>query len=171
MVSFVNDYSAGAHPKIMERLLATNLEKTVGYGEDEYCAEAKDKIRLACECPDAQIYFLQGGTQTNQVAIDTMLHPTEGVICAATGHINVHEAGAIEFTGHKVLALPTDNGTLKPLRYAISARASTPMKATTMRSSPGSYTSPTRPSWAACIRKRSLRSFERSAMSIICRCI
>ena len=113
MVSFVNDYSAGAHPKIMERLLATNLEKTVGYGEDEYCAEAKEKIRLACECPDAQIYFLQGGTQTNQVAIDTMLHPTEGVICAATGHINVHEAGAIEFTGHKVLALPTDNGTLK----------------------------------------------------------
>ena len=113
MVSFVNDYAAGAHPKIMERLMATNLEKTVGYGEDEYCAAAKEKIRLACECPEAQIYFLQGGTQTNQVAIDTMLEPTEGVLCAATGHINVHEAGAVEFTGHKVLALPTDNGLLK----------------------------------------------------------
>lgn len=110
MLSFVNDYSAGAHPKVFERLAETNAVKTVGYGEDEYCAAAKEKIREACACPDAQIYFLQGGTQTNQIAIDTMLEPGEGMLCAATGHINVHEAGAIEFCGHKVLALPTDNG-------------------------------------------------------------
>ena len=110
MLSFVNDYSAGAHPKVFEALAATNAVKTVGYGEDEYCAAAKEKIRAACECPGAEIYFLQGGTQTNQIAIDTMLAPCEGMLCAETGHINVHEAGAIEFCGHKVLALPADNG-------------------------------------------------------------
>ncbi len=110
MLSFVNDYSAGAHPKVFEKLAETNAIKTVGYGEDEYCAEAKEKIRAACECSDAQIYFLQGGTQTNQVAIDTMLSPVEGMLCAETGHINVHEAGAIEFCGHKVLALPSNDG-------------------------------------------------------------
>ena len=110
MLSFVNDYSAGAHPKVFEALAKTNAVKTVGYGEDEYCEAAKEKIRAACECPEAQIYFLQGGTQTNQIAIDTMLAPCEGMLCAATGHINIHEAGAIEFCGHKVLALPTENG-------------------------------------------------------------
>ena len=110
MLSFVNDYSAGAHPKVFEALAKTNSVKTVGYGEDEYCALAKKKIRAACECPEAEIYFLQGGTQTNQIAIDTMLAPCEGMLCASTGHINVHEAGAIEFCGHKVLALPTKDG-------------------------------------------------------------
>lgn len=110
MLSFVNDYSAGAHPKVFERLAQTNAVKTVGYGEDEYCAAAKEKIRAACRCPDAQIYFFQGGTQTNQVAIDTMLAPTEGMLCAETAHINTHEAGAIEFCGHKVLALPSADG-------------------------------------------------------------
>lgn len=112
MLSFVNDYSAGAHPAVLQRLIDTNAEKTVGYGEDAYCAQAKEKICAACACPAAEMYFLQGGTQTNQIAIDTLLYPEEGVITAATGHINVHEAGAIEFTGHKVLALPTDNGKL-----------------------------------------------------------
>lgn len=110
MLSFVNDYSAGAHPKVLNCLTETNLEKTVGYGEDEYCTKAKELIRKACSCPQAEIYFLQGGTQTNLVAIDTLLAPYEGVLTAATGHINVHEAGAIEYTGHKVLALPTPDG-------------------------------------------------------------
>lgn len=112
MPYFVNDYSAGAHEKIMARFMETNLEKTVGYGEDHYCQSAKEKIRAACNCEHAQIAFISGGTQTNQLAIDSLLLPHEGVICAETGHINTHESGAIEFTGHKVLPLPEYGGKL-----------------------------------------------------------
>ena len=112
MLSFLNDYSAGAHGKIMARLMDTNYIKTSGYGGDEFCAAAKEKIRAACACPEAEIFFLYGGTQTNQIAIDTLLQPYEGAISAVTGHINTHESGAIEFTGHKVLALPEHDGKL-----------------------------------------------------------
>lgn len=112
MLSFLNDYSAGAHEKIMARLMDTNYIKTPGYGGDDFCASAKDKIRAACACPEAEIFFLYGGTQTNQIAIDTLLQPYEGAISAVTGHINTHESGAIEFTGHKVLALPEHDGKL-----------------------------------------------------------
>lgn len=107
---FDSDYMEGAHPKILERLLATNLEKTPGYGTDEYCNSAKAKIAKACECEDAKIHFLIGGTQTNATVIDGILNNYEGVLAAETGHIAVHEAGAIEASGHKVLTLPHKEG-------------------------------------------------------------
>ncbi|MCR4999900.1 MAG: low specificity L-threonine aldolase, partial [Lachnospiraceae bacterium] len=109
---FASDYLEGAHPNIIKRLTETNYDHTVGYGEDEICASAKDRIRKACDCPDANVYFLVGGTQANATVIDGVLHLYEGVIAADTGHINVHEAGAVEFTGHKVLALPSETGKL-----------------------------------------------------------
>lgn len=112
MLSFVNDYSEGAHEKILKKLLETNMEALEGYGSDRYCESAKQKIRKACECEDADIYFFVGGTQTNQIVIDSMLKQYEGVIAAESGHIHVHEAGAVEFTGHKVLALPQKDGKL-----------------------------------------------------------
>ena len=110
MLSFENDYSEGAHPKILQALMETNFVQQVGYGEDEYSLRAKDKIRAAIGDPEADIFFLIGGTQSNQVVIDGLLHSTEGVIAATTGHVNVHEAGAIEYTGHKVLTLPAHDG-------------------------------------------------------------
>lgn len=113
MLSFTCDYTQGAHPKILERLLETNMEQLPGYGEDHYCESAKEKIRAACECPDAEIYFLTGGTQTNATVIDCVLQKYEGVVAAKTGHINVHEAGAVEYTGHKVLTLPAHEGKIK----------------------------------------------------------
>lgn len=112
MLYFTNDYSEGAHEKILQRLLDTNMEKLPGYGSDRYCESAKRKIREACECPQADIYFLEGGTQTNLTVIDAMLKSYEGVIAAVTGHINSHEAGAVELTGHKVLEIGHDCGKL-----------------------------------------------------------
>ena len=114
VLSFASDYLEGAHPKVMEKLLETNMVQTVGYGLDEYSASAKDRIRKACDAPDADIYFLVGGTQTNATMIDCMLRPYEGVLSAVTGHISVHEAGAIEFGGHKVLTLDHTNGKISP---------------------------------------------------------
>ncbi len=110
MLSFACDYGEGCHEKILQALADSNLEQLPGYGADVYSERAKEKIRLACECPDASVYLLSGGTQTNQIVIDAMLEPYEGVIAADTGHINTHEAGAIEYTGHKVLTLPQDQG-------------------------------------------------------------
>ena len=110
MLSFENDYSEGAHPKLLQALTETNLVQQVGYGEDEYSLRAKDKIRAAVGDPDADIFFLIGGTQSNQVVIDGLLHSTEGVIAATTGHVNVHEAGAIEGTGHKIITVPGKDG-------------------------------------------------------------
>lgn len=112
MQYFDSDYMEGAHPLILERLVKTNMEKTSGYGTDAYCESAKKKIRKACGCPEAEIHFMVGGTQTNATVITAMLRPYEGVIAAATGHINVHEAGAVEAGGHKVLALPSHEGKL-----------------------------------------------------------
>lgn len=112
MISFENDYSAGAHPKILQRLIETNMEPLPGYGTDHYCENAVRKIKEACGCPEAQVYFLVGGTQTNAVVISSMLRSCEGVIAAETGHVNTHEAGAIEYTGHKVLTLPQHQGKL-----------------------------------------------------------
>lgn len=110
MLSFENDYVEGAHEQILRRLTETNFEQLPGYGADPYCEQAKEKIRAACECPDADIYFLVGGTQTNLTVIDGMTAPYEGVVAAVTGHVSVHEAGAIEYTGHKVLTLPQHEG-------------------------------------------------------------
>lgn len=104
---FVSDYMEGAHPLILENLAKTNLYKTPGYGTDSFCESARQKIREACEAPEADVYFLVGGTQTNATVIDSILRQYQGVIAADTGHINAHEAGAIEFTGRKVLTLPS----------------------------------------------------------------
>ena len=109
-IQFQCDYNEGAHPRILQRLTETNYVQTPGYGEDEFCAHARDLIRSACHAPKADVHFLVGGTQTNATVIASALRPHQGVVCAATGHINVHETGAVEHTGHKVLALPTSNG-------------------------------------------------------------
>ncbi len=107
---FASDYLKGAHPNIIRRLADTNMTHTVGYGLDPICDAAKDKIRQACSCPDAQVEFLVGGTQTNAVMIDAFLRPYQGVVSANTGHIAGHEAGAIEASGHKVLTIEHELG-------------------------------------------------------------
>ena len=112
-LNFASDYLEGAHPSILKRLMETNLEKTPGYGVDAYSDMAREKIRKACNAPEAEIHFLVGGTQANATMIDGFLRQYQGVIAAATGHINVHEAGAIEAGGHKVLALPHRDGKLE----------------------------------------------------------
>ena len=109
MIEFQCDYAEGAHPKILERLVETNMDQTPGYGLDPYCDEARRLIRKACGREDIDVQFLVGGTQTNTTIICTALRPYLGVLTAASGHINVHESGAIEATGHKVLALPCDH--------------------------------------------------------------
>lgn len=110
MIRFNCDYLEGAHPRILEKLAETNFAQTLGYGEDEYCDRARAVIREKCGAPDAYVQFLVGGTQTNTTVIASILRPYQGVLCAETGHINVHETGAIEATGHKVLPLPSEDG-------------------------------------------------------------
>lgn len=110
MISFESDYTTGAHPLILQHLMKTNLEPQPGYGSDIYCERAREKIKKACNCPEAEVFFLAGGTQTNAVVISSMLKQYEGVLSAQTGHINGHEAGAPEYTGHKVLPLPHIDG-------------------------------------------------------------
>lgn len=110
MIYFNSDYVGGCLPEIMDALVHTNDEKLTGYGSDKYTVMAVDAIQLACESPRSEVCFVSGGTQANQFVISNMLRSYEGVICADTGHINVHEAGAIEYTGHKVLPVPTENG-------------------------------------------------------------
>ena len=113
MIRFNSDYLEGAHPKIMRRLAETNLEQTPGYGEDVYCERARALIRQLCNAPDADVHFLVGGTQTNLTLLAAVLKPWQGAISADTGHIAVHETGAVEATGHKVIALSGRNGKLE----------------------------------------------------------
>lgn len=107
---FTCDYMEGAHPDIIKRLVETNMTQSVGYGLDDFSESARNKIRTACNTPEADVFFLVGGTQTNATIIGAILRPYQGVISAETGHISVHEAGAIEYGGHKVLVLPHHNG-------------------------------------------------------------
>ena len=100
MIRFECDYNTGAHPAILQRLLETNEEQTPGYGEDPYCESARKRIRALCQNETVDVHFLMGGTQTNLTVIAAVLRPWQGVLCADTGHINVHESGAIEATGH-----------------------------------------------------------------------
>ncbi len=113
MIRFESDYLEGAVPEIMQRLNETNLEQTAGYGTDPYCAAAREKIKTECEAPNADVHFLVGGTQTNLTVIAASLRPHQGTLAAETAHIEVHETGAIEAGGHKVLTLPTENGKIK----------------------------------------------------------
>ena len=110
MIQFQCDYNEGAHPLILDRLVATNMEQTIGYGEDEYCEHARGLIRKVCQLDEANVHFLVGGTQTNTTVIAHCLRPYQGVLAASTGHINVHETGAIEASGHKVLPLESTDG-------------------------------------------------------------
>ena len=115
MIRFECDYTTGAHPKILEALVNTNGEACPGYGVDDHCERARDMLRGLCQAPDAGVHFLVGGTQANTTIIAAALRPHQGVLCAETGHINVHETGAIEATGHKVCAVPTPKrGLWKP---------------------------------------------------------
>jgi len=110
MIYFNSDYLEGACPAVLQKLVETNMAQTVGYSEDEYCAKAREKVKIACAAPEADVHFLVGGTQTNTTVIASVLRPYQGVIAPVSGHINCHETGAIESTGHKVLSIPTDNG-------------------------------------------------------------
>lgn len=115
------DYLEGCHPAILERLAETNLEQTIGYGMDDHCAKAAQAIRETFSCPEANVHFLVGGTQANTTVIAAALRPYEGVLCAHTGHINVHETGAIESSGHKCLALPGRDGRISASQVAVAA--------------------------------------------------
>ncbi len=112
MIRFNCDYSEGAHPKVLEKLLETNMEQTAGYGMDSYCSAAAEMIKNKCRCQEAEVHFLVGGTQTNLTVISAALRPHQGVIAAVSGHISTHETGAIEATGHKVIELPSSDGKL-----------------------------------------------------------
>ena len=114
MLHFRNDYSAGAHPEVLEALCRTNLELTAGYGADAYCQDAADRVRSLCGRPEAAVHFLVGGTQANKTAIAAFLRPYEAVVAASTAHICVHETGAVEQDGHKIIHLPTPDGKLTP---------------------------------------------------------
>lgn len=112
MIRFNCDYSEGAHPRILEKLAQTNLEQAPGYGQDTYCRQAADLIKSLCQTPQAEVHFLAGGTQTNLTVIAACLRPYQTVISADSGHINVHETGAIEAMGHRILTVPEQNGKL-----------------------------------------------------------
>lgn len=120
MIYFNNDYSEGCHEKVLQKLIETNMVQTPGYGVDDYCMKAADTIKKLCGNENLDVHFLVGGTQTNLTVIDAALRPHQGVLCAHTGHINVHETGAVEATGHKVLGLPSEDGkiTAKQIRQA-----------------------------------------------------
>ena len=126
MIRFENDYAEGAHPAVLQALIDTNTCQTPGYGVDSYCEAARATIRRLCEREDVDVHFLVGGTQTNTIAICAALRPHQGVIAATTGHIAVHESGAIEATGHKVLTLPSPDGKLRAAQvrdYVLAHRA------------------------------------------------
>ena len=110
MIRFNSDYQEGAHPRILNRLIETNMVQTTGYGEDEYCEEARGLIKQVCKAPDADVQFLVGGTQTNFTFLSAAMRPHQGVISAASGHIAVHETGSVEAIGHKVIELPHKDG-------------------------------------------------------------
>ena len=122
MIRFNNDYNRGAHPKILEALENTNTESYGGYGVDEWCRAAADAIKNHLDCPQANVHFLVGGTQVNFTAIASALRPYQGVISAETGHIHAHETGAVENSGHKILALPAANGKITAEQIAQQAR-------------------------------------------------
>lgn len=164
MLHFDSDYMEGAHPAILERLAATNFDQTSGYGTDEVCAAARERIREACACPHANVYFLVGGTQANAAVADQILRPWEGIVSATTGHITAHEAGAVEACGRKTLPLPHVDGQAGgPPTCARCARrtGATRTASTSWHRAP--CTSRTPPSTAPCTRWPSWRRWRRCA--------
>ena len=131
MYSFASDYLEGCHPAILKKLSEINLSQTPGYGLDPFCEQAAAAIRETFSCPEADVHFLVGGTQANTVVISSVLRPYEGVLCASSGHINVHETGAIEATGHKVLSLPSRDGriTSAQISAAVALQSACPFSA------------------------------------------
>ena len=123
MIYFHNDYSEGCHEKVMQKLIETNLEQTPGYGTDYHCMSAAEKIKKCCGREDVDVHFLVGGTQANLTVIDAALRPHQGALCAVSGHINVHETGAVEATGHKVLPLPSDDAKITAKQVADAVEA------------------------------------------------
>ena len=123
MLYFNNDYSEGCHPRILQALTQTNLEQTPGYGQDAYCAHAAEKIKALCGREDLAVHFLVGGTQANLTVIAAALRPHQGALCAESGHIHVHETGAVEATGHKVLTVPSQDGKLTAQQVAQVVKA------------------------------------------------
>jgi len=123
MIHFNSDYTEGAHPKVLQRLIDTNFEQTPGYGTDDYCRQAAAKIRAACGREDVAVHFLVGGTQANLTVIDAALRPHQGILAAESGHISVHESGAIEATGHKVLVLAHHEGKISAQQIAAAVAA------------------------------------------------
>ena len=118
MIYFTSDYCEGCHERILDRLARTNYEQTPGYGTDDHCRRAAELIRRECGREDVQVHFLVGGTQTNLTVIDAALRPHQGAVCAESGHINVHETGAVEATGHKCLTLPSADGKITAAQVA-----------------------------------------------------
>lgn len=118
MTSFESDYNNGAHPLVLQHLLDTNIRQSASYGYDEWSEQAREKIRNACQCPEADIYFLVGGTQANATVIDALLPSYGAVVATETAHINVHESGAVEASGHKVITLPSHEGRMLPSELA-----------------------------------------------------
>ena len=115
MIAFNCDYNEGAHPRILEALIETNMEQTAGYGGDQYCREAEIIIKGLCQSPEAKVHFMVGGTQANLTVISSVLRPHQAALCAVSGHINVHETGAIEACGHKVMTVPSEDGKISAL--------------------------------------------------------
>lgn len=157
MIRFESDYLEGALPEVMQALNDTNLVQTPGYGEDEYCEEARRLIREKCSAPDAEVQFLVGGTQANMIVVAAALRPHQAAIAAVTGHIAVHETGSIEATGHKVITLPSDDGKSPPRRCALASRPIGTTPRTSTWRSQRSYISPSRLKTAQSIRCLSWR--------------
>ncbi len=163
MLSFECDYNVGAHPKILEALVNSNMEPCPGYGNDKYTEIAREKIRAAVGREGADVRFLTGGTQTNRIVIDSMLKNYEGVIAATTGHISAHEAGAIEASGHKVLTVPGYDGKLKAADVEVLISSFYADGAHEHMVSPEWSTSRIRPNMARYTPKQSLRRYTRYA--------
>lgn len=151
---FNSDYTEGCHPAVLEKLVQTNMEQTDGYGLDPYCDEARKLIREAFACPNADVHFLVGGTQTNLTVICAALRPHQAVYGAVPSHINTHEAGAIEHVGHRVLPLPSEDGKLTAEQIRHEWKCTIPIPAASIGLSRKWFISPNRQKSAACTAKR-----------------
>lgn len=155
MIRFECDYGEGAAQPVLDLLQKTNLEQTPGYGMDDYCDQARGLIRKLCDAPDAGVHFFVGATQANFTVVDALLKPWQGVLCADSGHINVHETGAVEATGHKCLALPSVQGKITAQQVRDLTTLTGPMPATSTLPSPAWCISPTPLRTAPCTPRRS----------------